>query len=106
MMITVIDREDAAHRIDIEAGTENNLMLMVADAGLPIRAECGGGCVCATCHVYIDEAPEGVLPPISEDEEDALDSAFDVRPTSRLACQIPVTDVSDGLKVTLAPDWP
>ncbi len=62
-----------------------------------IVAECGGACSCATCHVYVeDEWTERVGGP-SEMEEDMLDFAFDVRPTSRLSCQIRLTDEMDGL---------
>lgn len=64
-----------------------------------IDAECGGACACATCHVYVDEqwtdetgGPEAM-------EEDMLDFAYDVRPNSRLSCQIKVRDELDGLIV-------
>lgn len=64
-----------------------------------IEAECGGACACATCHVYVDEAWREAVGGPSEMEEDMLDFAFDVRPTSRLSCQIKVTDALDGLIV-------
>ena len=64
-----------------------------------IEAECGGACACATCHVYVDEAWREKVGGPSEMEEDMLDFAFDVRPTSRLSCQIKVTDALDGLVV-------
>jgi 2Fe-2S ferredoxin len=64
-----------------------------------IEAECGGACACATCHVYVDEAWREAVGGPSEMEEDMLDFAFDVRPTSRLSCQIKVTDALDGLVV-------
>ena len=62
-----------------------------------IEAECGGACACATCHVYVDEAWREKVGPPSEMEEDMLDFAFDVRPSSRLSCQIKVTEALDGL---------
>ena len=62
-----------------------------------IEAECGGACSCATCHVYVDEAWREKVGPPSEMEEDMLDFAFDVRPSSRLSCQIKVTETLDGL---------
>jgi ferredoxin, 2Fe-2S len=62
-----------------------------------IEAECGGACACATCHVFVDEAWFAKTGGPSEMEEDMLDFAFDVRPTSRLSCQIKVTDALDGL---------
>ena len=62
-----------------------------------IEAECGGACSCATCHVYVDDAWRDKVGPPSEMEEDMLDFAFDVRPSSRLSCQIKVTEALDGL---------
>jgi len=62
-----------------------------------IDADCGGACACATCHVYVDDAFLDRLPPMEAMEEDMLDFALDVRPNSRLSCQIRVTDALDGL---------
>lgn len=66
-----------------------------------IEAECGGACACATCHVYLDEAWAEKLGPPEAMEEDMLDFAFDVRPNSRLSCQIRISDETDGLKVVI-----
>lgn len=62
-----------------------------------IEAECGGACACATCHVYVDAAWVEMTGKPEAMEEDMLDFAFDVRPESRLSCQIKVTDALDGL---------
>jgi 2Fe-2S ferredoxin len=65
-----------------------------------IDAECGGACACATCHVYIDEAwRDKVGAPLSM-EVDLLDFASEVRPNSRLSCQIKVSEQLDGLVVS------
>jgi ferredoxin, 2Fe-2S len=64
-----------------------------------IEAECGGACACATCHVYVDAAWAGPVGKPAAMEEDMLDFAFDVRPESRLCCQIKVTAALDGLVV-------
>lgn len=64
-----------------------------------IEAECGGACACATCHVYVSDAWAEKTGKPSEMEEDMLDFAFDVRETSRLSCQIRVSDDLDGLVV-------
>ncbi len=64
-----------------------------------IEAECGGACACATCHVYVDAAWTAKTGKPQAMEEDMLDFAFDVRPESRLACQIKITDALDGLVV-------
>jgi 2Fe-2S ferredoxin len=66
-----------------------------------IEAECGGACSCATCHVYVQEAWREKVGPPSEMEEDMLDFAFDVRESSRLSCQIKVSEDLDGLVVTV-----
>src|SRR5213596_1056905 len=65
-----------------------------------IEAECGGACACATCHVYVDEAWREKVGSPSPMEEDMLDFGFDVRPSSRLSCQIKVSDELDGLVVS------
>ncbi len=64
-----------------------------------IEAECGGACACATCHVYVDDAWTGVTGSPEPMEEDMLDFAYDVKPTSRLSCQIKVRADMDGLVV-------
>jgi 2Fe-2S ferredoxin len=69
-----------------------------------IVAECGGACACATCHVYVDDAWKEKTGNPSEMEEDMLDFAFDVRDTSRLSCQIKVSDEVDGLVVYIPSD--
>jgi len=66
-----------------------------------IEAECGGACACATCHVYVDDAWTEITGKPQAMEEDMLDFAFDVRPNSRLSCQIKVRDELDGLVVTV-----
>ena len=64
-----------------------------------IDADCGGACACATCHVYVDPAWMDKAGACNPMEEDMLDFAYDVRPTSRLSCQIKVRDEIDGLVV-------
>jgi 2Fe-2S ferredoxin len=67
-----------------------------------IIAECGGVCMCSTCHVYVDEKFFSMLPPAQDTEEAVLEiSAEERKPTSRLSCQIKVTDDLDGLIVRL-----
>ena len=80
------------------------VMEIMRDADLPVRAECGGSCACATCHVYV--APEWVdkLPAMESEERDTLDGGFEVEPNSRLSCQLIMKPELDGLKVTLTND--
>jgi 2Fe-2S ferredoxin len=65
-----------------------------------IEGECGGACACATCHVYVDSEWQSKIPKIERMEEDMLDFAFDIRPNSRLSCQIRFTEELDGLTVS------
>jgi 2Fe-2S ferredoxin len=89
-------------RFDLDGENGATVMETAIKSGVPgIEAECGGACACATCHVYVDDAwaeKSGTPEPM---EEDMLDFAFDVRPTSRLSCQIRVSDDLDGLTVTV-----
>ena len=96
------DRKGQNHELDGKTGW--SLMEVIRDQGLPIEAACGGCASCATCHVYVDRAWFDKLPAMEEEEEDMLDLALDVQETSRLSCQIRLTDQMEGLKVTLAPD--
>jgi 2Fe-2S ferredoxin len=67
-----------------------------------IVAECGGVCMCSTCHVFVDERYFSQLPAAQDTEEAVLDiSAEERQPTSRLSCQIKMTDALDGLVVRM-----
>jgi ferredoxin, 2Fe-2S len=101
MKIHVTDQAGDEHELEGLDGWR--VMEVIRDWGLNIKAECGGACSCATCHVYVDEDWFGKLQPPSHDEEDLLYSTLDKKPTSRLSCQILLSDELDGLRVTLAP---
>ena len=79
-------------------------MEIIRDADLPIRAECGGCCACATCHVHVHPDWLPRLAPRDAHEEDTLDLATSVQDNSRLSCQIEYTDALSGLTVTLSED--
>ncbi|MEO0496518.1 MAG: 2Fe-2S iron-sulfur cluster-binding protein [Pseudomonadota bacterium] len=86
----------------VDAQTGSTVMENATRNGVPgIEAECGGACACATCHVYVDEAAMDKVGAPDAMEEDMLDFAFEVKPNSRLSCQIKVTDDLDGLKLTV-----
>ena len=102
MKILATDRD--GKEIEIEGREGWTIMEMLREAGLPITAECGGACACATCHVYIDEDWTAKLNPASEMEVDMLDMALAVQPNSRLSCQLTCSEELDGIKVTLAPE--
>ncbi len=85
----------------VDSGGCETLMHVVLRHDIPgIEAECGGQLVCATCQVYVEVPWAAALPGASEDEQDMIgDLAVDVRPESRLACQIRLTPALDGLSV-------
>ncbi|MBI3700971.1 MAG: 2Fe-2S iron-sulfur cluster binding domain-containing protein [Afipia sp.] len=101
MHLLVTDHDGQEHKLEALEGWR--VMEVIRDWGLPIKAECGGACSCATCHVYIDNEWLPKLAPPQEEEVDRLDGAFFVESNSRLACQILVTPEMDGMRLTLAP---
>ncbi len=97
--ITYIEHDGTQHTVDAKVG--DTVMETALRHSVPgIVAECGGSCTCATCMVHVAEEWVERVGQRSEEEEDQLDFAFDVRPNSRLSCQIKVTDELDGLVVT------
>ncbi|BBF72306.1 MULTISPECIES: 2Fe-2S iron-sulfur cluster-binding protein [Sphingomonadales] len=101
--IQVTTRDGEIRELDVAAS--GFLMEALRDANIDgVEAMCGGCCSCATCHVYIDAAPAGTLPPVSSDEEMLLSGLVSTPGRSRLSCQIPVTAELDGLKLTIPPD--
>ena len=96
--ITYIEHDGSSHTVDAEIGStvmETALRNDIAS----IVAECGGSCTCATCLVHVDEAWFPKVGKPNEEEDQMLDSAFEVKPTSRLSCQIKVSEELDGLVV-------
>lgn len=100
--ITYIDIDGSTRTVEAEVGA--TVMETAIQNDIPgILATCGGSCSCATCHVYVDEEWFDKLGPLSLEELDMLDTAHDLQPTSRLSCQIPVTEALDGLVVRTPP---
>jgi len=96
--ITFIEHNGTEHVVEAASG------LTVMEAAIRnmvpgIDADCGGACACATCHVYVDDAWAAKTGERSSMEESMLDFASDVKETSRLSCQIRVSDELDGLVV-------
>lgn len=101
--ITVVTRSGEESTLDGESGL--SVMEVIRDNGFDeLLALCGGCCSCATCHVYVDEQWADKLSPVSDDENDLLDSSDHRQPNSRLSCQINFSDDLDGIKVTIAPE--
>jgi 2Fe-2S ferredoxin len=94
--ITFIEANGTEYVTEAENGS--TVMETAIMNGVPgIIAECGGACTCATCHAYVDESFVEIVGAPSMMEEDMLDFAFEVKPNSRLSCQIKVRDELDGL---------
>lgn len=101
--LVVVNR--AGEEKEIEASAGVSVMEAIRDNGFDeLLALCGGCCSCATCHVYVDGAFADKVTPLSEDENDLLDSTDHRTENSRLSCQIEITDALNGLKVTIAPE--
>ena len=101
-LVIYVEADGARHEVDVPLG--ENVMRGAVNNGVEgIVGECGGGLACATCHCYVDAAwADKVGGPSSDDERDMLESAAaEVRPTSRLSCQIVLTPELDGLVVEL-----
>lgn len=99
--ITYIEHNGTKHEVDVANGL--TVMEGARDNNIPgIEADCGGACACSTCHVYIDKDWVAKVPAKDAMEEDMLDFAYEPNAeTSRLTCQIKVTDELDGLIVNL-----
>jgi 2Fe-2S ferredoxin len=104
-MVKVLVVNRAGEESEVNGPEGLSLMEVIRDNGFDeLLALCGGCCSCATCHVYVDPAFADALPPISEDENDLLDSSDHRNEQSRLSCQIPISAGLDGLRVTIAPE--
>lgn len=98
----VIDRDGQTHTIDAPTDMALSVMEICRASDLPIEGTCGGMALCASCHCYIDSDHQ--LPPKTPDEEAMLAEAMHVKSTSRLTCQIPITQDLQGLSITIAPE--
>src|SRR3546814_10960057 len=97
--LTFIEKDGNRKEVDAPLGL--SVMEIAHRFDIDIEGACEGSLACATCHVIVDEAWYGKLGEPSEDEEDMLDLAFGLAPTSRLGCQIVMTEDLDGLVVAL-----
>jgi 2Fe-2S ferredoxin len=98
--ITYRTQDNKTHIIDVQNGL--TVMEGAIQNDIPgIDADCGGGMSCATCHVYVDEEWLDKLPVKEDGEEDMLDMAFEPKKNSRLSCQLIVSDILEGLVVSI-----
>lgn len=97
--LTFIDTEGTRHEVDAPEGL--SIMEIAHRFDIDLEGACEGSLACSTCHVIVDPEWYGKLQQASEDEEDMLDLAFGLTKTSRLGCQIIMTEELDGLTVRL-----
>ena len=101
MFIHVTDQTGKRHSLDAVEGWR--VMEIIREHGLDIKAECGGACACATCHVYVAPEWSARLHTPHDEEHEMLDGAFHVEDNSRLSCQIIMSERLNGIELTLAP---
>lgn len=99
LKVTFIDPKGA--RVECEGEVGDNLLKLGQGAGLPLEGTCEGQMACSTCHVIVAAEWFDKLAEASEEEEDMLDFAAGARRTSRLSCQIDLTEEMDGLTVSV-----
>jgi 2Fe-2S ferredoxin len=100
LRVTYIEHDGTEHAVDVKPGL--SVMEGAVKNNVPgIDADCGGACACATCHVYVDEAWLTLTGERTATEASMLEFAEGVELNSRLACQIKVSDVLDGLVVRM-----
>ena len=100
--VTIIDRDGQAHELEGPTDMSMNIMELCKAYDLPVKGECGGMAMCATCQCYLESETD--LPEQSDAELDMLDQAFFVKANSRLGCQIHLNDDIDGIVLRLAPE--
>jgi ferredoxin, 2Fe-2S len=103
LSLTVTNREGERFALNVAPGL--TVMEALRENGFDeLMAICGGCCSCATCHVFVDPAALIKLPPLSDDENELLESSSYRTDTSRLACQITLSEALEGLHVAIAPE--
>src|ERR1700682_2330576 len=97
--MTFIERDGKRRGVDGPLGL--SVLAIAHKHGVDIEGACEGSLACSTCHVIVDPEWHELLKDATEDEEDMLDLAFGLTQTSRLGCQIIMSEELDGLTVTL-----
>jgi 2Fe-2S ferredoxin len=100
--VIIIDRDGVKHDLLAPTDMSLNVMELCRSYDLPVKGECGGMAMCATCQCYLESDTE--LPDQADAELDMLDQAFFVKSNSRLGCQIQIEDSIDGIVLRLAPE--
>ena len=97
--VTFVAPDDSRRTLDVPAGF--TILEIAREFDIDIEGTCDGCLACTTCHVIVDPASYPLLAAPSVDEDDMLDLAYGLAPTSRLGCQIVVTDALDGITLTI-----
>jgi 2Fe-2S ferredoxin len=98
MRVIFIDTAGGEHEVEGKPG--DSAMRCATEHLVPgIIGECGGAMACATCHGYVSEPWDGLIPPPSEQERDMIAGCIDVQANSRLTCQIRLTETLDGITI-------
>ncbi|MBB5687870.1 2Fe-2S iron-sulfur cluster-binding protein [Sphingobium boeckii] len=101
--LIVTDRSGQEHNLQAAEGL--SVMEAIRDGGMDqLLALCGGCCSCATCHVYVEDGYDNRFGPMTEDENDLLDSSDHRTAQSRLSCQLIVNGEQGPIKLTIAPE--
>jgi 2Fe-2S ferredoxin len=101
--VIFVDRGGTQHTVTASNG--RSIMQAARDQLAPyLIGECGGSCICASCHAYIDRRWLGLLPPVSRNEATMLDAISEARYNSRLTCQLIMEDRLDGVIVRIPPE--
>ncbi|CAB9530671.1 Adrenodoxin, mitochondrial [Seminavis robusta] len=100
--ITYVEADGTEREVQAELG--KNLLDVAHDNNVELEGACGGELACSTCHLVFEQEIYDTLPEKDDDEEDMLDLAFELTETSRLGCQILVTENFDGMKVKIPDD--
>ncbi len=103
--ITFVDSTGTEKVVEDADVGDSMMQIATANGVTGILGECGGGCACGTCHIYVDAAWQDVVGAPDDIEDMTLDMVYETRqPNSRLCCQITVSEQMDGLRVTVAPE--
>ena len=104
-MATIHVTNRAGEKHDLEAKSGATLMEILRDNDMDIEAICGGCCSCATCHIFIEGEWAAKLPALSEDEKELVEETESYKEgSSRLSCQVTMTDDLDGMVLVVAPE--
>lgn len=99
-LITFVSHDGASVEVDAQSGV-SLMQVAVANGVAGIIGECGGVCSCATCHCYVDDAWAGQIAAPDNQERNMLECVLDPEPTSRLSCQVKVSDALEGAVIRL-----